>query len=135
MGIIKGIIEFRVVEGELYSAGYDEDGGQIVVFDSWVEADIMVGEEVKASYAHFLTFKGSFIAHDGFPCPNYSQLKEVESLMGKMVERGYIDTKYWKKIKSGSSLEERWATDAYYEGMAYMGHGNLIPQSHEYLNQ
>lgn len=106
MGIIKGTIEFRVADGELYNAGYDEDGDQIIVFDRWIEAAVISGGEVRASYVHFLTFKGSFIAHDGFPCPNFSQLSDAEALMAKMVERGYIDTKHWKKIEPGHLLKK-----------------------------
>lgn len=135
MAIIKGNIEFTVAEGELYMAGYDEDGGQVIVFDRWIEAHVIAGGEVKASYAHFLTISGVAEGHDGFPFPNRNQRNEAEALMARMVERGFIDTRYWKKVEAKLPLELRWKEEAYYEGMVAAGHGALVPQSYEYLTR
>lgn len=135
MTIIKGTIEFQIAEGELYMAGYDEDGGQVIVFDRWIEAQVTAGGEVKATYAHFLTLKGVVENHEGFPCPNFNQLHEAEALMARMEARGSIDTRYWKKVEARIPLEQRWKEEAYYEGMVAAGHGNLVPQAYEHLTR
>lgn len=132
MSIIHGNFNFGLVEGPLYKAGYNEDGEEIIVCDMWVEAELMVKGSVYKKYVHNVIIPGSLKDEDG-PYVNRDQLNVANSLLGKMKERGNINTKYWVMASAEKSLESRWAEEAYYESMIKMGHGNEVPQQYEYL--
>lgn len=127
------LTNLRIVEGDLYQAGYTEDGEPVVVFSTWIEGEDRSGKR----YAHQHVEPGHVIIDTGDwsgPVPNNKARNNMNALFDRMAtSRGYnthltADSRHWTLLEPKPTLEQRWQTESEIENRCRQDH-NYIPPS------
>lgn len=108
-GTLLKVVDVSRSEGPLYQVrGEDED---LIVFDCTVT--VLAADDKVYRHKTF-SVKGEVRVYEddidaGYSVPNFNYKEEVQAFIGRVLERGTIDLRFWEEVPAGPSPEEREA--------------------------